>query len=117
MDEKIQSSSVQHIKKMRWKTAIWVVVVWVVVLVMFKGEYDRFNRFLETRQMVNQNKVENEMHSPQEDVSFEKMLHNIGPIAGAKDGLVIASPSHGEVNQPDYLVRVYIEVISQYAKS
>lgn len=40
----------------------------------------------------------------QERVSYSKILSNIGPPAGAAEGLVIASPSRGEVNQPDYFV-------------
>lgn len=40
----------------------------------------------------------------QEAISYDKILRNIGPAAGAGDGLVIASPSHGEPGQPDYFV-------------
>lgn len=39
------------------------------------------------------------------DVAWDRILRNIGPIAGALDGMVIASPSAGEkVNEPDYYV-------------
>jgi len=41
----------------------------------------------------------------QEEISYDKILGNIGPAAGAKDGLVVASPSRGEPGQPDYFVR------------
>ena len=44
----------------------------------------------------------------QERISFLRVLENIGPPAGAKDGLVVASKSHGEVDQPDYLVRLLL---------
>lgn len=38
-------------------------------------------------------------------VARDWMLRNIGPVAGAADGVVIASPSTGEVNgEPDYYV-------------
>lgn len=43
--------------------------------------------------------------SQQGDVSFRKILENIGPGAGAKDGLVVASKSRGEGDEPDYFVR------------
>ena len=48
--------------------------------------------------------LDNWMHR-QEQISFNKILRNIGPAAGAMDGLVIASPSRGEPGQPDYFVR------------
>lgn len=39
------------------------------------------------------------------EVAWDRMLRNIGPISGASDGLVIASPSSGErVDEPDYYV-------------
>lgn len=41
----------------------------------------------------------------QEAISYDKILRNIGPAAGARDGLVIASPSRGQPGQPDYFVR------------
>lgn len=40
----------------------------------------------------------------QEDVSYRKILGNIGARAGAKDGLVVASQSRGGVDEPDYFV-------------
>jgi len=41
----------------------------------------------------------------QERASFNRILGNIGPAAGAQDGLVVASKSQGEPDQPDYFVR------------
>lgn len=41
------------------------------------------------------------IHS-QRQLAWNGVLANIGPAAGAMDGLVIASPSKGEPNQPDY---------------
>ena len=39
------------------------------------------------------------------EVAWDRMLRNIGPISGAADGLVIASPSAGgRVDEPDYYV-------------
>ena len=38
-------------------------------------------------------------------VALERILRNIGPVVGAKDGLVVASPSQGETDDiPDYYV-------------
>lgn len=37
-------------------------------------------------------------------VAWNQILANIGPAAGAADGVVIASPSTGEHNEPDYFV-------------
>lgn len=40
-------------------------------------------------------------------VAWDRMLRNIGPISGASDGLVIASPSAGwRVDEPDYYVSI-----------
>lgn len=39
-------------------------------------------------------------------VAWNHILANIGPAAGAWDGIVIASPSTGQNNEPDYFVRV-----------
>lgn len=36
--------------------------------------------------------------------AYRRILDNIGPAAGAPDGVVIASPSTGEGDEPDYFV-------------
>ena len=42
----------------------------------------------------------------EEEVAWDRILRNIGPIAGASDGVVIASPSSGDRDdEPDYYVR------------
>lgn len=38
-------------------------------------------------------------------VAWNHILSNIGPVTGAADGIVIASPSTGEQGEPDYFVR------------
>jgi hypothetical protein len=44
----------------------------------------------------------------QEPMALQRILGNIGPAAGAKDGLVIASPSTADRNdEPDYFVSTY----------
>ena len=41
----------------------------------------------------------------EKEIALERLLMNIGPVVGAKDGLVIASPSRGEDPElPDYYV-------------
>lgn len=44
----------------------------------------------------------------QERASLNRILGNIGPAAGAQDGLVVASKSQGEPDQPDYFVRAVV---------
>ena len=45
----------------------------------------------------------------EKEVALEKILHNIGPVVGAKDGLVVASPSQGEADDlPDYYVSSFL---------
>ena len=43
---------------------------------------------------------------PQQIDSYLATLKNIGPAAGANDGLVIASPSRGGKDEPDYYVSI-----------
>lgn len=37
-------------------------------------------------------------------VAWKHILANVGPAAGAEDGVVIASPSTGSNHEPDYFV-------------
>jgi hypothetical protein len=42
----------------------------------------------------------------QEKIALSAILQNVGPAAGAADGLIIASPSRkGSADEPDYYVR------------
>jgi len=45
--------------------------------------------------------LENEAHA-----ALRSVIANIGPVAGAEDGIVIASPSKGGKDEPDYYVRI-----------
>jgi hypothetical protein len=41
----------------------------------------------------------------EKEVAWDRLLRNIGPIGGAEEGVVIASPSDGSVpSEPDYYV-------------
>ena len=41
----------------------------------------------------------------EKEVALKRILRNTGPVVGAKDGLVVASPSQGEADDiPDYYV-------------
>lgn len=44
--------------------------------------------------------IKKEAHS-----ALRAVLANIGPAAGAADGIVVASPSTGDADEPDYYVR------------
>ena len=49
----------------------------------------------------------------EEIIARKALLSNIGPIAGAKDGLVIASPSRGEApDAPDYFVTFVLSFLT-----
>ena len=69
-------------------------IIWFVPAIVEFGEFDKY-----TYETTFGDKVRK-----QEESSFGRILGNIGPQAGAKEGLVVASRSHGEPDQPDYFV-------------